>query len=262
MAVFDVYINKFTNTLEKLKGNGRKVTEFRCPAAAGALLESLPIKVGPEANPGVILRSDTFLELGSPEAGSCAFVLWTNDPSLVNDGRTTVIGPSIQESPGASLPFGQVLIVGGPELGQQDHSALEQSQFISDQIEGYMIRSASGRMWSRVSKEAAGKGFCFDTLGRALMSIFKTQVPKVKSAEVIFVTSSKEDVQLLDDIGSQIREIGKNIVRETWKARGIDLLECTFGGDCNSCQSKSVCDDIRDVLALRKQTLANVEAVS
>ena len=71
--------------------------------------------------PGIILRGDTFVELGNPEPGSCAFLLWTDNPSLVRDGKITLIGPDIQESPGASLPFAQVLMVGGTGLGREEH---------------------------------------------------------------------------------------------------------------------------------------------
>jgi CO dehydrogenase/acetyl-CoA synthase beta subunit len=179
--------------------------------------------------------------------------LWTDKPSLVRDGKITLIGPDIQESPGASLPFGQVLLVGGSSLGEEEHETLEQNQYVADQVEGYMIRSASQLVWSRVSKDAAGRGFCLETLGRALMAIFKSEVPKVQAVEIVFVTSSKEDLQPLDYIGAQVRKIAKGIVRETWKAKGIDILECTLGWDCGACPDKPVCDDIRELITVRKK---------
>jgi CO dehydrogenase/acetyl-CoA synthase beta subunit len=258
LAVFDAYIKKVADKVDGLRGKGRQVREFNCPATSDELLDGLPIRVGPQANSGIVLRGDTFVELGSPDAGSCAFVLWTDNLSLIRDGKVTLIGPDIQESPTASLPFGQVLMVGGTELGNEDHSPLEQSQIISDQIEGYMIRSTSERMWSRVSKEVAGKGFCFDTLGRALMAIFKTGAPKIEAMEVLFMTSSKEDVEQLGELASQVREISKNIVTENWKAKGFDILECNFGWDCNSCDYKPVCDDIREVITIRKSKTESV----
>ena len=58
-------------------------------------------------------------------------------------------------------------------------------------------------MWSRVSKNAAEKGFCFETLGRALMAIFKSDMPKVQAVEILFVTSSKEDLEQLDNIAGR-----------------------------------------------------------
>jgi len=253
VSVFDAYVKKVAEYAEEVRGMGRQVREFDSPTAVSELVEGLPVRVGPRASSGLILRGDTFVELGSPDAGSCAFLLWTDNPSLIRDGKITLIGPDIQETPGASLPFGQVLMVAGKDLGKEEHSALEQSQYISDQVEGYMIRSTPERMWSRVGKDAAGKGFDFCTLGKALMAIFKSDVPKVQAMEVIFVTSSKEDVQRLDDIAQQVRKIDKDIVRETWLARGYDVLECTLGWDCDACADKPVCDQIREVITVRKK---------
>jgi CO dehydrogenase/acetyl-CoA synthase beta subunit len=250
MAVFDAHIEKVSRYIEEMRSSGARVVQLDRPGSPEELRAGLPIEVGPDANPGIILRSDTFLELGNPEAGSCASLLWTDRPSLVRDGRITLFGPGIQESSGASLPFGQILMVGGDGLEQGDHEQLQQAQHVADQIEGYMVRSASQSLWSRVSRDAAARGFDFETLGRALMSLVKTGAPAVSAVEVLFVTASKEDVQRLDEIVSGVKEIGRNILKETWKARGYDL-DCDF--DCSSCKDSEICDDIRDVIAARRK---------
>jgi hypothetical protein len=66
--------------------------------------------------------------------------------------------------------------------------------------------------------------------------------------EVIFVTSSREDVLALGGVAQEVREIGAEIVKEHWKAKGYDL-DCDL--DCRSCHDKEVCDDIRKVAAAR-----------
>ena len=167
MSIYDAYIPKIAEYITDLRAKGRQIREFRCPSDVGQLLEGVPVRVGPGASQGIILRSDTFAEIGNPEAGSAAFLLWTDNPSLVNDGKITLIGPDIPESPDASLPFGQVLIVAGSGLTEKDHQTLEHTQFVADRIEGYMIRSVAQVIWSRVSKEAAAKGFCFESLGKS-----------------------------------------------------------------------------------------------
>ena len=252
MALFDAYIKKLADYQQELRAKGRQVREIYCPTEVSELTKGLPVRVGSQDSGGIILRGDTFLELGNPDAGSCAFLMWTDKPPLIQDGKITLIGPDIPESPGASLPFGQVLMVGGAGLGEEEHALLEGNQFIADQIEGYMIKSVSQLMWSRVSRDAAGKGFNFETLGRALMAIFKSSVPKIEAMEVIFVTSSKEDLQLLDKISEQIREISYNITKEIWKAKGYDI-ECTQLWDCESCPDSSVCDEIKEMVNVRKQ---------
>lgn len=245
--MFDVYIEKISDYIEMMRNRGNPIRGFNSPSSIN---NAEPIRIGSQANPGVILREDTFVELGSPEAGSSAFMLWTSKPSLVKDGKITLIGHDIQESSEQSLPFGQVIMVGGTALDNQEQEKLQQSQFIGDQIEGYMVRSLSQNLWSRVSKEAAGKGFDFATLGRALMAIYKTNNPKIESMEIVFVTSGKDDVSLLNDIAVQVQKIGKELVKDNWKIRGYDL-DCAL--DCSSCVEKLVCDDIREVLREKKK---------
>jgi CO dehydrogenase/acetyl-CoA synthase beta subunit len=256
MSIFDAYIRKVAEYVESLRCDGRQVKVFDCHVDRERLLDGLPVKVGSGAGSGIVLRGDTFAELGSPEVGSCAFPLWTNNTSLIRDCRITLIGTDILESQGASLPFGQIIIAGGEKLSEKQHSAMDEGQYISDQIEGYMVKSTPGRMWTRVSNKAAEKGFGFETLGKALMGIYRSRVPEVERMEVVFITSSKEDVQKLEEIAVQVRKIGKDIVRENWLARGYDILECTFGWDCGSCPDKSVCDDIKEVIKVRKKNAA------
>jgi len=118
-------------------------------------------------------------------------------------------------------------------------------------------------MWSRVSKEAAEKGFCFETLGRALMAIFKSEVSKIQAMEIIFVTSSREDLKPLESIDEQVRQISQSITKDVWKAKGYDLdeIECTLGWDCRSCEYKPVCDEIRTVVKVRKKKTSKSKSV-
>jgi CO dehydrogenase/acetyl-CoA synthase beta subunit len=250
MSVFDAYIRKVAEYVEALRTDGQEAREFTCRETPDRIKETLPVRVGPKAHQGIILRSDTYLELGNPLAGSCAFVLWTDTPSLIRDGKITLLGPDIPESPEASLPFAQVLIVGGEDLTERDHECLVQHQYISDRVEGYMIKSAPDRVWSRVSREAAAKGFDFETLGKALIGVVKSEEPRVRAMEIVFVTVSKEAVQGLAGLATQVRKISRDIVKENWKIRGYDI-ECA--SDCSSCGEKQVCDDIREVISIRKK---------
>ncbi|MHA1432155.1 MAG: hypothetical protein ACTSRV_17455 [Candidatus Freyarchaeota archaeon] len=58
---------------------------------------------------GIILREDTFVELGNPKSASAALVLWTENPELVRDGYITIVGPDIPEVEGY-LPFAQITL--------------------------------------------------------------------------------------------------------------------------------------------------------
>jgi CO dehydrogenase/acetyl-CoA synthase beta subunit len=253
MSLFTPYISRVSQYIDDLRRKGRNIREINCPASTEDLLKGLPVRVGPKAGTDLILRGDTFVELGSPDVGSSSFLIWTDDPSLVKSGRITVIGPDIPESEGASLPFGQVIIAAGKKLSGDKHEFIDRTQYISDQIEGYMLKSMSRQMWSRVSKDAAAKGFSFETLGRALMAIFKSSIPEIEAVEVLFVTTSKDDLQPLQDLSEQIREISKNMTKEIWKTKGYDI-ECFSTFDCESCPESTVCNEIKEMVNVRKKT--------
>ena len=253
MATFDEQIREVARYVDEMRARGRTVREFSAPSAAAALRAGLPISLGPGASPGIILRGDTFVELGNPQAGSCALLLWTDNPALVNDGEITLVGPDIRESAGASLPFGQVIIAAGSKLGVEDHQVLDRAQYVGDQIEGYMVRNSMRDVWGRVSKAAAAKGFSFAVLGRALMFFFKSSQPRVEAVAITFVTSAKEDVIHLRAVADRVRTASAEIVKEQWKARGYDL-DCDL--DCRSCRDREVCDDVRKVIAGRARKAA------
>jgi CO dehydrogenase/acetyl-CoA synthase beta subunit len=248
MAILDAHVREVARYVAAAQSAGQTVRHFTAPSSPRELAVGLPVRVGPGANRGIILRSDTFVELGSPEAGSCALGLWTDAPSLLVDGRITLIGPDIPEAPHASLPFGQVVMAGGAALGVEASLALGQAQIVADQIEGYMVRSSSHNLWSRVSHDAARRGFRFETLGWALMLLCKSSVATVETMEVVFVTSSKDDVLQLNELAAPVRERERAMLKEHWKARGYDL-DCDL--HCGSCSDKSVCDDIQKMLAAR-----------
>jgi CO dehydrogenase/acetyl-CoA synthase beta subunit len=245
VSPFDIYIQKVNGYVEEMRARGRQIRVFQAPDSLKQLREGLPVRIGPEASTGVILREETFIDLGSPESGSSAFVLWTGKPSLIKDGRITLIGQDIAEARDKNLPFGQVFMVGGMGLTNEKHRAVQYLQFAGNRIEGYMARCSGLNLWVRVSKDAAGKGVCFESLGKALMAIYKADSLGIEAVQVVFVTSSREDVELLNDIAKQVQNISREIVRADWQNRGYDV-DCVF--DCRACENRTACDDIRRVL--------------
>ena len=245
MSIYDDFIRQISLFREERQGR-----EFDGSASVEELKKSLPVQVGPGANPGIILRSDTYAELGNPTEGSMACILWTEDPSLIRDGKITLIGPDVSKEEGASRPFGQVLMVAGKNLNNESQEKIEEYQHISDHLEGYMVRSSAQNIWGRVSKGAIAKGFSLETLGKALLITMKANISDIEAMEVLFVTSSKEDVKFLGDLAENVNTIRKSIIKEVWKERGYDL-DCDL--DCNSCDNKVTCDDIRDMILTRKK---------
>ena len=63
MAVFDAYIKKVNDYMDGLRDKGRQIRTYNCPSSVGDLLNGLPVRVGPNAGSGLVLRSDTYVEL-------------------------------------------------------------------------------------------------------------------------------------------------------------------------------------------------------
>ncbi len=250
MAEFDEQILAIRRFVKTKEAEGRRPCEIQCGGSPEDLLRGLPVRFGPGNPPAVILKEDSFAELGNPVNGSASMVLWTKQAELIRDGVVARIGPDIPDADGCSLPFGQVLLLGGSGLGEKDLSKLERASHLASLLEGYMIRHVPQKLWSRVSREAAEKGFRFETLGRALMAHYKETFPLLERIEVLFVTSSKADVEQLDRIGLQAK--GKSLSIRKLTRTETGTYECDEL-TCDDCPEKPTCDTIRDVLVIRKK---------
>ena len=194
--------------------------------------------------PSIVLREDTWLELGNPNTSSSAPVLVTDSLDLVNDGAITLIGPDVPEARG-SLPFAQILLIASKELQDEDYRKLNSFQYELE-LAGYMIKAvpSSLTIWSRMSKESAGEGFSFEVLGSAIADRYKSQF-NIPSIEIVFVTSSKEDVEELEDVHQKVTRI--------ISAMNKMIEETSF--DCSSCEYLEVCADVRQLGALRERLM-------
>ena len=211
---------------------------------------------------GIILKEDTHVELGHPSAGSCSATLATHNDVLVDDGRITLVGPDIPESYEERLPFGQVIIasITGPSAGEASPSATAAITHMASrmdriahgeaQSDGYMIRSVPNLIWARVSKDGARKGFSLKQLGETLITALRRQCDNMTRCEVFFITRSKKDIEALEDIIEVARAKTRKL--DSFSEGPDGEFECTEEQDCDTCPEQVVCDNIRDVIKIRK----------
>jgi CO dehydrogenase/acetyl-CoA synthase beta subunit len=176
-------------------------------------------------------------------------VLVTRKFDLVADGAITLIGPDIAESRGR-LPFAQILLIASDEIQDEDYRKVNSFQYELE-LRGYMIKAipSSLTIWSRVSVESAREGFSFELLGSAIIDSYKSRF-EIPRMEVLFVTSSPEDVDEFDDLRDKVtRIIG---------AMNKMMEELSF--DCSSCEYLDVCGDVRQLGALREKLIREREA--
>ncbi len=233
MGLFDKEIKELKAYIQKKndKGKVRKIVNFHH--------EDWPQKGASE----IILKDDVGVELGNPGNASKCFFVWTENGD-VRDGRITIIGPDLTECKCESIPFAQILIFRGRfEDEYERYRELRSAQYNTN-LHGYMIRIIPQRqqIWSRISKDALEKGFSLKILGRYLIEKSR-EMEYVDGAEVIFVTSSKEDVKELNDISTRVQRI--------FDAMNKMVEEMSL--DCDTCEYNDVCYDVQELRKIRER---------
>ena len=198
----------------------------------------------------IILKEDTRFELGHPSIGSANAVLTTTDNSLVQGSRITIVGPDLADANTEKLPFAQVVVACCQEQIEQIPFRLDNLLYKYVQSDGYMIRSIPGLIWARVSKDAFNSGFSLSLLGTRLLHIIKQECPSISKADVYFVTSRKSDVDQLAEMMEEAK-IKLRKLRTFAQAKNGEY-ECETALDCEKCPEQEVCDNIRDVIKIRK----------
>ncbi len=236
--------------------------KFLCPTSIDQLKESLKFKFGDEAETVFLLKEDVFVELGPPNHESVAYVAITRNPDEVRDGVITLMGPDITEAGmGKSLNFGQVVLLGGSKIDDLQYREMERELFHLKNLEGFMIRALPNKLWCRVSKEVGEKGFSFETLGKALMLMYKEKFPSIETMEILFLsTNSSQDFLELKVLGTEIRKTYVKKYSESLKARLTDIVaevdkqraDCEYPWTCEECDYTQVCDEVRDIVEKMK----------
>jgi len=251
MALFDPYFALMRDYEDDLRIKGRIVRSWSADQSRPAEDDETQTKST------LILKEDTAVELGGPATAGTTFLLWTNDVSLVSDGRVSLIGPDITETTEPVIPFGQVMLVAGSSLNKELQPRLERDLRDAEGVPGYAVRSTGGRIWSRVSQQARDNGFSLRRLGSTVLSQLRRKQAAVTAAEILFVTSSVEDVQSLERMGAQVRKLAHDLRRERLKQVSEDVYECRSGVSCDVCADNEVCTDIRQIVAIRKSSTAS-----
>jgi hypothetical protein len=198
----------------------------------------------------IILREDTHVELGHPSAGSCSLCAATSNHSLIRNGALTLVGPDIPEVAEKLLPFAQIVIASCKGDAGAISLAMDNIVHTASQGEGYMLRSVPNRVWARVSKDAARSGFSLKGLGARLHSALLAEISDITGIEIFFVTSSRVDVLALEQlVQPALEKLGK---LQTYERLPDGTYQCTTGLDCTECSEKTVCDNIREVITIRK----------
>jgi len=247
MNPFDPYFQRIRVYTKDLENRGRSVRVW-----FAELSDNIQRTPNHPSSP-LILKENTAVELGGPQTAGSTFMIWTEDVSLISNGRITLVGGDIAEASGGTLPLGQVTLVGGPTITKEIQPRLEREQYAAERVPGYMVRSTGGRIWSRVSDQALDNGFSFRSLGATILCHLRAKLAAVNVAEILFVTSSIDDVQNLERIGAQVRKLSHDLRRQRIKETSNGGYECDTDISCEVCPDNEVCSEIRKIITIRKK---------
>ncbi len=200
----------------------------------------------PESDRGsIVLKSDTGAELGGPSTESLSLLLWNENLSDINDNKVSIIGSDISKQ-SETLPFAQIVLVGIKDFNEENtyerYREMNLSRFDLN-LEGYMIKSLPQQMkeWCRISNNSVDNNYNLFMLGKAYINILKN-FEYVESVEIIYVTSSIDDLKELTTYGEMA---GRYIKAMTKMTEEMDF-------DCSGCEFLDLCGDVSSLRAMRK----------
>ncbi len=218
-----------------------------------AYFKKFNIQVKLEGSKEIILQDETKLELGGVNKKSFSLIYPLEQIKFINDGIITLIGPEIKEISGENIDFGLLILIGFKKITEKDFDNLRQFNFISNGIEGFMIRTIPRRFWCRISEKVLKKNFSFELLGNAIMYLYKEKFGDIISCiEIIFLNSNANLIEDFIHLTSEIhKELNKKWLEkiEEWKKR----VDCEYDWDCVECPYIETCDQVKEVLEKRKK---------
>lgn len=229
----------------------RELTETcAAPCDSAALAGRFGFAGKREGKAEVILAEETAVELGHPSTASLSVVLISYQPGRVEHGQISIVGPDLDRMDG-SRPFAQVIMLAVGRDRVPDPFEVDNTQYLMNRLPGYMVRSVPGRLWARISEKKRAAGLTLKIIGSALIAAYAGDFDGVERAEVLFVTSSRDDVEGLAQIAAEADILAG---RHKKLVLGVDgEVECSEL-DCESCEEQPVCDNLRDIVIIRRRT--------
>ncbi|MEA1984829.1 MAG: CO dehydrogenase/CO-methylating acetyl-CoA synthase complex subunit beta [Euryarchaeota archaeon] len=196
------------------------------------MAEEFPFEISPMFEGERIRKNDMYVELSGPK--SIGYELVRATPiDEIEDGKFTLIGPDLSEmEEGSRHPFAMIYRIAG-ELVEEDLESIveRRNHDFQNYLQGLMHLNQRYDVWLRVSKDAVSKGLTsFEPVAKAIMMLFKNELPFIEKVEAIYVTDQAEIEKEMDNV----KQIYRDRDDRTRNLHDEDVD--TFYG-CSLCQS-------------------------
>jgi len=194
-------------------------------------MAEFPFEISPMFEGERVRKEGMFVELGGPKSLGLELVR-AADMDAIEDDKVTIIGPDLKDmEEGKTYPWAMIFNIGGELVEPDLESVVERRvhDFIN-YCQGIMHLNQRYDVWMRVSKDTAGKMDSFEPFGKAVMMLFKTELPFIEKMQVTFYTDKEEVEKKM----VEAKEIFKARDARTKDLRDEDV-DVFYG--CTLCQS-------------------------
>ncbi|MHA1293407.1 MAG: hypothetical protein ACTSQJ_12155 [Promethearchaeota archaeon] len=245
-------IDKIRNFLDQQIQEGITINIYKNHQKPQEYFKNIGIQVALDSCKEIILQEDTQLELGGINKTSFSLVFPFHILNFIKNGNITLIGPELKDIFKNSIDFGILILIGFEKISEKDFDNLREFNFISNGIEGFMIRTIPRRFWCRISKLVINN-FSFEFLGNAIIYLYKQKFKElIKAIEIIMINSHPKLINELANITSEVKDHLKLKWKEKieqWKKR----IDCEYDWECEECPYYDTCEDIKEVLKAREE---------
>lgn len=245
-------IEKIREFITKQTQAGKIIHNYKKDSNFSKFFENANVRVGLENHKEIILKEETQLELGGVNKKSFSLVYPINERNVIIDGQITLIGPEINGITEDSINFGLFILIGSERITEKEFDALRHFSFLSDGIEGFMIRTIPRRFWCRIGRNIINR-FSFEFLGKAIIYLYKQKFGDlVQSIEIVFISSYPEVIEEFIEVSSDIRNFLDSKWKdkiEKWKKR----VDCDYDWECDACPYYDTCEEVKEVLEERSK---------
>ncbi len=164
------------------------------------MADEFPFEISPMFEGERVRKDGMFVELGGPKSLGLEVVRAAEMADVVDD-QVKIVGPDLKElEEGKTYPWAMIFNIAGELVEPDLESVVERRvhDFIN-YCQGIMHLNQRYDVWMRMSKDTAAKMDSFEPFGRAVMMLFKTELPFIEKMQVTFYTDEAEVQKQIDE---------------------------------------------------------------
>ncbi len=164
------------------------------------MADEFPFEISPMFEGERIRKDGMYVELAGPKSKGFELVR-AADINDIEDDKFTLIGPDLSDmEEGSRHPIAMIYKIAG-ELVETDLESIveRRNHEFQNYIQGLMHLNQRDDVWLRLGTDAVNKGLTsFEYIAKAIMMLFKNELPFIEKVEAIYITDIQEVEKELD----------------------------------------------------------------